>query len=105
MQAPDNQLSCEEILAEFKCMNSHNCKKDGGCIKFLQLYLDNMACKHKDAEFLNGISDCKACLEYFQINDCIKNNLKNKCLELDLSDDFVQKIKGTIQKENYYQAK
>ncbi|MFN0047637.1 MAG: hypothetical protein ACKVOU_00790 [Cytophagales bacterium] len=105
MQAEDKKLTCEEILAEFKSISSHNCKKDGGCVQYLQLYLDNMACKQKDAEFLQGISDCEKCCEYFQINDCIKNNLKNKAYQLELSDDFVQKIQGSLQKENYYSSR
>lgn len=102
MSSEDKKLTCEEILAEFKSKSSHACKKNGECIKYVQLYLDNMACKHKDAAFLQGVKDCDACCEYFQINDCIKNNLKTKIGQIELSDDFVNKIKHSLQKENYY---
>ena len=99
------ESNCEQLIAEFKQHSSHNCQKNGECIKYIQLYLDNMACKLKDSDFLKGTSDCKTCCDYFQINDCIKNNLKNKVYELELSSDFIDKVKNSVYQENYYTKK
>jgi hypothetical protein len=93
---------CEEILHEFKEKCSRSCHKNGECIKFVQLYLDNMVCRDKEAYFLEGIKNCPKCTEFYQINECIKNNLKNKCKELSVSDDFITQLKSNLQKENYY---
>lgn len=97
----NKNLSCDEILTEFKKHSSHTCKKNGDCIQFLQLYLDNMACKNKDAEFLKGVSDCIPCQEYFKINDCIKTNLKSKLESLPVPEEFFRKVQQNIS-ENYY---
>lgn len=105
MEASENPHNCDEIMAEFKNHSSHKCQKNGECIRFLQLYIDNMACKNKDHEFLEGINDCSICCEYFQTHDCIKRNLKSKTKSLELSDDFVNKLRHQLLKENYYTKK
>lgn len=93
----EKNLTCEEILEEFKSKCSRTCKKDGECIKFIQLYLDNMACKHADKYFLDGTKNCKPCSEYFKINDCIKGNLKSKVGEVQVPADLELILKDCIK--------
>ncbi len=78
----NENLSCEEILEQFKNKCSRSCLKNGDCIQYIQLYLDNMACKNADKYFLDGTKNCAICSEYFKINDCIKGNLKSKINEV-----------------------
>ena len=81
---------------ELKSKCSRSCNKDGECIKFVQLYLDGMACKVKDAYFLDGICDCPPCSEYFKLHECIKVNLKTKMEEVPLPDNLSDKIKACL---------
>lgn len=92
----NEHISCEEILEKFRSKCSRSCNKDGECIEFIQLYLDNMACKNADKYFLDGTKNCNTCSEYFKINDCIKNNLKSKIGNLNCPDDLENLIKNQI---------
>lgn len=93
----EKNLTCEEILAEFKNHCSRSCHKNGECIKFIQLYIDNMACKSADKYFLDGTKNCQPCSEYFKINECIKNNLKSKIQDIIIPQDLEQKLKEVIK--------
>ena len=93
----EKDLTCEEILTEFKNQCSRSCKKDGECIKFIQLYLDNMACKSADKYFLDGTKNCQPCAEYFKINDCIKNNLRTKIYDIAVPSDLEAKLIESIK--------
>jgi hypothetical protein len=93
----EKDLTCEEILDEFRSQCSRSCKKDGSCIKFIQLYLDNMACKSADKYFLDGIKNCGNCSEYFKINDCIKTNLRSKASEITVPVDLELRLKECIK--------
>jgi len=88
----EQNLTCEQILEEFHNACSRTCKKDGSCIKYVQLYLDNMACKNKDAFFLEGTKNCKPCSEYLQIHDCIKKNLKSKVETPEIQPSFFDQV-------------
>jgi hypothetical protein len=105
MDSNEIKKSCDELIADFKKQSSENCDRKGQCIKYVQLYLDNMACRNRDASFLKGVLDCEVCCNYFQLNDCIKKNLKNKVIDLEIGDDFVQKVKDRMFQENYYTKK
>lgn len=89
-------VSCEEILDKFRNKCSRSCKKDGECIEYIQLYLDNMACKNADKYFLDGTKNCETCNEYFKIHDCIKSNLKSKIGNLQCPDNLESIIKSQI---------
>jgi len=95
----EQKLTCEQILEEFHNACSRSCKKDGACIKFVQLYLDNMACRNKDAYFLAGTKNCQPCSEYLKVHDCIKDNMKSKLLTPELTDDFIEKLRENCKKE------
>lgn len=90
-------LSCDEILEQFRNKCSRSCLKNGECIQYIQLYLDNMACKNADKYFLDGTKNCAKCSEYFKINNCIKDNLKSKIRELECPNELESLIKSAIQ--------
>ncbi|TAG56344.1 MAG: hypothetical protein EAZ27_05215 [Cytophagales bacterium] len=92
----NDKPSCEEILNQFKNKCSRSCLKNGECIQYIQLYLDNMACKNADEYFLDGTKNCLSCHEYFKINDCIKNNLKSKINEICCPEELENRIKNSL---------
>lgn len=97
MVKDEDNLSCEQIISEFQNQCSRSCEKNGQCIKFIQLYLDNMACKNADKYFLDGIKNCRECSEYFKIHDCIKTNLKSKSSAVAVPVDLEVLIKDCIK--------
>lgn len=92
----NEHISCQEILDKFKNQCSRSCTKQGECIEYIQLYLDNMACKNADKYFLDGTKNCIKCSDYYKINDCIKNNLKTKIENKICPDDLESLIKKQI---------
>jgi hypothetical protein len=93
----EKDLTCEEIIDEFRSKCSRSCMKNGECIKFIQLYLDNMACKNADKYFLDGTRNCQPCTEYFKVHDCIKDNLVNKCKEVKVPQDLEARLLESIK--------
>ncbi|MDX2196600.1 MAG: hypothetical protein NW207_09300 [Cytophagales bacterium] len=77
-----------ELLQELNISCDKACQKNGECTQLIQLYIDGVACREKNKEFLQRIYNCEPCQHYFHIHDCIKTNLKSKVNSKDLPEGF-----------------
>lgn len=73
------------------------CKKNGECLKYLQLIMDGEATSDQQKHFAEHIQECMPCYKHYNLEKCIKQALQTKCNKVNVPAELIESIKVKIR--------